>query len=59
MMAQKALTFGDDEIFAKILQTTDPKTIKALGRRVRGFDTVVWNKVKYDIVVKGNLAKFQ
>lgn len=58
MMASKALVFKDYEMLEKILNETDQKTIKKLGRQVRGFDTEKWNEVKYDIVLKGNLAKF-
>lgn len=36
----------------------EPKEIKALGRKVRGFDESVWNKVKYSIVLNGNFRKF-
>lgn len=58
MMAQKAWLFKDIEIFAKIIDSTDPQEIKALGREVKNFDTKIWNQHKFDIVVKGNLAKF-
>ena len=58
MMAQKASIFGDDEIYEKIMRETNPKTIKGLGRRVKGFDTTIWDQHKYQIVVLGNMAKF-
>ena len=58
MMAQKAIVFKDTEVFQQIIDSKDPKTIKALGRKVKNFNPSVWDKVKYDIVVKGNLAKF-
>ena len=58
MMAQKAWLFKDIEIFGKILDATDPKVIKALGREVRNFDPKIWNKHKFEIVVKGNISKF-
>ena len=58
MMAQKAWLFKDLEIFAKILDSTDPKEIKALGREVKNFDPVKWNERKFEIVKKGNLSKF-
>ena len=35
-----------------------PKQIKALGRKVRGFDQKVWDKFKYAIVLNGNWCKF-
>ena len=37
MMAGKAELFGDQEIREQILKCSDPKQIKALGRKVRGF----------------------
>lgn len=58
MMAQKAELFGDEEIHKEIMQSSDPKQIKALGRKVRNFDETVWNKVKYSIVLNGNFMKF-
>lgn len=59
MMAQKAKVFKDLEMYQAILQATTPKECKALGRKVRNFDPVVWNNVKYEIVKKGNRAKFE
>ena len=40
------------------LKCSDPKQIKALGRKVRGFDQKVWDKFKYAIVLNGNWCKF-
>ena len=58
MMAQKAALFGDDETYKKILAVSDPKEVKALGRKVKGFDEKIWNSRCDDIVRTGNLAKF-
>lgn len=58
MMAEKARLFGDDEAQAKILQCASPAQAKALGRTVRGFDSERWNTACFDIVVRGNAAKF-
>lgn len=58
MMAQKAKLFNDEDIFQKILQTDDPKKIKALGRLVKNYQDEVWIVHRYEIVVQGNLAKF-
>lgn len=58
MMAGKAKLFGDEEICGQILKCSDPKKIKALGRKVRNFDENVWNEVKYSIVLNGNYFKF-
>lgn len=58
MMAQKALLFDNIEIFQKILKAKSPAEAKALGREVRNFDEVIWNKHRFEIVVKGSLEKF-
>ena len=58
MMAGKAQLFGDSEIREQILKCSDPRQIKALGRKVRGFDQKVWDKFKYAIVLNGNWCKF-
>lgn len=58
MMAQKAKLFNDKDIFQKILQTDDPKKIKALGRLVKNYQDEIWIAHRYEIVVQGNLAKF-
>ena len=58
MMACKAELFGDKEIWEQILGCNDPKQIKALGRKVRGFDQAVWDRFKYPIVLNGNWCKF-
>ena len=58
MMAGKAHLFGDEEIRKEILECSDPKQIKALGRKVRGFEQKVWDKFKYAIVLLGNWHKF-
>lgn len=44
MMVQKARLFNDEEVAKEMLQTTDPKTHKALGRRVRNFDSARWDE---------------
>ncbi len=58
MMAQKALLFGDKEVFDKIMSCPDPTEYKALGRQVRNFDPNVWEANKVRIVREGNMAKF-
>lgn len=58
MMDAKAELFGDQEIQEKILGCSDPKQIKALGRKVRGFEQAVWDAFKYSIVLNGNWCKF-
>jgi ribA/ribD-fused uncharacterized protein len=58
MMYQKAMLFGDGEVAARINDTDHPFEAKTLGRQVRGFDEARWNLARFDIVVRGNIAKF-
>lgn len=58
VMAQKAKLFGDTAIFEQIIHANHPKQAKDLGRKVANFDEKVWNEHRFDIVVKGNFAKF-
>lgn len=58
MMAEKARLFHDDEALKKILASTSPSQAKKLGREIRNFDQMVWEKYKFDVVVTGNKAKF-
>jgi len=58
MMAKKALLFGDTKIFNKIMNLSDPKLIKNLGRKVKGFVEEVWNENCEHYVYDANFAKF-
>ncbi|MCI8415887.1 MAG: NADAR family protein [Lachnospiraceae bacterium] len=58
MMAEKARMFGDKVMLAKIMETSSPKEMKAYGRAVAGFDKTTWDNTCYEIVKRGNLAKF-
>lgn len=58
MMAEKAKLFGDEEIRAEILNTSDPRKCKALGRKVRNFEKSIWDQNKQTIVIRGNREKF-
>ena len=59
MMAHKAKLFGAEDIYEKILTHPDPGAAKRLGRKVRNFEPDIWDSKKFDIVVDGNLHKFQ
>ena len=54
----KARIFKDEEVEKEIMNTSDPKLMKALGRKVRNFAPEVWDKLKYSIVLNGNYYKF-
>ena len=58
MMAEKARLFGDQEICEQILVASHPDAAKKLGRQVRNFDGHIWDDHRFDIVVRGNRAKF-
>lgn len=58
LMYQKALCFKDNLISKKILNTTDPKEIKYLGRKVRNYNDIEWDKIRYDVLKKALKAKF-
>ncbi len=58
MMSQKAKLFRDEEIFESIMQADNPGEYKKLGRKIRNFDSEIWNKNKFSIVVNGNMLKF-
>ena len=59
MMAEKAKLFHDADRYTAILRANTPDECKNLGRKVTPFDAATWNNVKYDIVKKGNQAKYE
>ena len=58
MMAEKARIFGDEEIRQQILAEYSQRALKTLGRKVRNYDDEIWKEKRFDVVVKGNIAKF-
>ncbi|WP_087098639.1 NADAR family protein [Nocardiopsis sp. JB363] len=58
MMAEKARLFGDTETAERIIAAAHPEQAKELGREVRDFDEETWERERFEIVVRGNLAKF-
>lgn len=58
MMYQKAILFGDNDVATEILNESNPKNIKALGRKIKNFNQQEWNKNKFEIVIAGNFYKF-
>ncbi|ORY66096.1 uncharacterized protein BCR38DRAFT_465095 [Pseudomassariella vexata] len=58
MMHHKALLFNDTENAAAVLHATTPRDVKAIGRRVRGFDKDIWEREREGIVRRGNYLKF-
>lgn len=58
MMYKKAILFQDAENAEKIMDSSNPKEQKALGRKIKNFNKEVWESVCKDIVFRANLAKF-
>ena len=54
----QARLFGDERALAAILAADHPSVAKNEGRLVTPFDSAVWDTHRYDVVVRGNLAKF-
>jgi hypothetical protein len=57
-MWEKAKFFGDAEIAKEIIKTPNPKENKALGRKIRGFDSERWMIAAFPIMVAVNFAKY-
>jgi ribA/ribD-fused uncharacterized protein len=58
-MHRKGMLFAPDSpITAAILETTNPRDIKALGRQIPGFDDTVWKRERMNIVTRGTYLKF-
>lgn len=59
-MWEKALCFDDTETAEQILEEgSDPKRAKELGRMVVGFNDVIWNDRKFQIMYDIVLEKFR
>jgi ribA/ribD-fused uncharacterized protein len=58
MMMGKASLFLDKEMIGIMADEYDPKTLKALGQKVKDFNQSRWNTYKLDIVKIGNYLKF-
>lgn len=59
MMYHKAIIFLDIESAKKIMETSNVRKIKELGRSVSGFNEEVWKFYRSQIVYEGNKAKFE
>lgn len=58
MMAHKALIFRNFDIYQQIIVAKTPGEAKALGREVRNFDRTTWAKYRSEVVITGNIHKF-
>ena len=58
MMAEKARLFNDSESLMRVIDSKHPHEAKKLGRKVKNFNPKNWDEHKFDVVVRGNFAKF-
>ncbi|MGF6347747.1 NADAR family protein [Variovorax sp. W2I14] len=58
MMAGKARLFGDAATCEKIIAARTPGEAKKLGRQIHNFDEAAWLEARFDLVTRGNIAKF-
>jgi ribA/ribD-fused uncharacterized protein len=58
MMASKARLFGDAEAERRAVAAAGPAQAKKIGRLVRGFDDVLWERERFAIVAEGSFHKF-
>jgi ribA/ribD-fused uncharacterized protein len=56
--AMKAKEFKDDEIYEKIIKAKSAKAAKALGKKVKGFVTEVWDSKRDEVMRVGVKTKF-
>ena len=59
MMYRKACLFEDKVIADEIMGTNNVGKIKALGRKVSGYDDLIWSGMRQIIVYNGLFEKFR
>lgn len=59
LMWHKAMLFGDQVVAEAILRATSPAAMKALGRKVKGFDEAIWSRNRFGIMARGCYLKFR
>lgn len=58
MMASKAAIMGDKETLDRIMKSKSPKKQRELGREIKNFDSVLWDRHKRHAVYSANYWKF-
>ena len=58
MMYHKAIIFLDREIADNILNTSNPRKLKELGRQVKNYDDDIWKYHRSNVIYAANKAKF-
>lgn len=59
MMSEKAVLFNDMVVNAKIMQASDPLSMKNLGKEVRGYTDELWFANREKVMFFGVLHKFE
>lgn len=59
MMYRKACLFQDRVAANEILAVNDVAEIKAIGRKVSGYDDIIWSGMRQIIVYNGLIEKFR
>lgn len=59
MMSMKARRFGDFEALHGIMNTSNPKEQKAIGRLVKNFNSELWDDISFEIVTRGTIEKYR
>ena len=59
MMYLKAHLSNDIESMKLVMKTKNPREQKALGRKVKNFNSSHWDKVKYNLMLLGLIEKFK
>lgn len=57
-MHQKSLVFKDYTTAKQIMSSKNPRWIKSLGRRVKGFKENYWNQIKIPVMRRAITQKF-
>ena len=57
-MTAKASMFQDRAIATQVVNTTDPKAQKALGRMINNFNKPMWDAISRDVMFRANFAKY-
>ena len=58
LMYEKAKLFKDEEVANEILKETNPKEMKAYGRKVKNYDDKLWACNRYGTMIQGLYDKF-
>ena len=57
-IGMKAACFRDNDALIQLENSTTPKTAKAIGRNIVGFDEKIWDKIKYRSMMMALHIKF-